>query len=135
MLFFQLLIFHQAVFLQIGQGDGHLFQIENLRPSFIARPFPLKPGLNVDNQIDPLAGLFCIPIGTGYGGTQFLLEGQRPFSVSIQLISRSLALYVISVRRARDLLTASFRFYLTIDTLAVQLYTSHYLGVFGTCTR
>ena len=35
----------------------------------------------------------------------------------------------------RDLLTASFRFYLTIDTLAVQLYTSHYLGMFGTYTR
>ena len=52
-----------------------------------------------------------------------------------QLISRSLALYVISVRRTRDLLTASFRFYLTVDTLAVRLYTSHYLGVFGTCTR
>ena len=31
-----------------------------------------------------------------------------------QLISRNLALYVISVRRTRDLLTASFRFYLTI---------------------
>ena len=31
--------------------------------------------------------------------------------------------------------TASFRFYLTIDTLAVQLYTSHYLGMFGTYTR
>ena len=34
------------------------------------------------------------------------------------------ALYVISVRRTKSLLTASFRFYLTIDTLAVQLYTS-----------
>ena len=52
-----------------------------------------------------------------------------------QLISRSLALYVISVRRTRDLLTASFRFHLTMDTLAVRLYTSHYLGVFGTFTR
>ena len=52
-----------------------------------------------------------------------------------QLISHSLALYVISVRRARDLLTVSFRFHLTMDTLAVRLYTSHYLGVFGTCTR
>ena len=31
---------------------------------------------------------------------------------------------MISVRRARDLPTASFRFHLTIDTLAVQLYTS-----------
>ena len=50
-------------------------------------------------------------------------------------ISRSLAFYVISVRRTRDLLTASFRFHLTVDTLAVRLYTSHYLGVFGTYTR
>ena len=31
---------------------------------------------------------------------------------------------MISVRRTKSLLTASFRFYLTIDTLAVQLYTS-----------
>ena len=52
-----------------------------------------------------------------------------------QLISHSLALYVISVRRTRNLLTTSFRFHLTMDTLAVQLYTSHYLGVFGTFTR
>ena len=49
-----------------------------------------------------------------------------------QLISHSLTLYVIPVRRARDLLTVSFRFHLTMDTLAVRLYTSHYLGVFGT---
>ena len=34
------------------------------------------------------------------------------------------ALYVISVRRTKSLLTASFRFHLTMDTLAVQLYTS-----------
>ena len=34
------------------------------------------------------------------------------------------ALYVISVRRTKSLLTASFRFHLTIDTLAVRLYTS-----------
>ena len=37
-----------------------------------------------------------------------------------QLISRNLALYVIPVRRARDLLTVSFRFHLTMDTLAVR---------------
>ena len=34
------------------------------------------------------------------------------------------ALYVISVRRTKSLLTASFRFHLAMDTLAVQLYTS-----------
>ena len=34
------------------------------------------------------------------------------------------ALYVISVRRTKSLPTASFRFHLTTDTLAVQLYTS-----------
>ena len=34
------------------------------------------------------------------------------------------ALYVISVRRTKNLLTASFRFHLTMDTLAVLLYTS-----------
>ena len=35
-----------------------------------------------------------------------------------------LASYVISVRRTKSLLTASFRFHLTMDTLAVLLYTS-----------
>ena len=35
----------------------------------------------------------------------------------------------------RDRLTASFRFHLTVDTLAVRLYISHYLGMFGTYTR
>ena len=34
------------------------------------------------------------------------------------------ASYVISVRRTKSLPTASFRFHLTVDTLAVQLYTS-----------
>ena len=34
------------------------------------------------------------------------------------------ALYVIPVRRTKSLLTASFRFHLTMDTLAVRLYTS-----------
>ena len=34
------------------------------------------------------------------------------------------SLYVISVRRTKNLPTASFRFHLTMDTLAVQLYTS-----------
>ena len=36
------------------------------------------------------------------------------------------ALYVISVRRIKSLLTASFRFHLAMDTLAVQLYTSSF---------
>ena len=44
------------------------------------------------------------------------------------------ALYVISVRRTKDLPTASFRFHLTMDTLAVQLYASRYLGALGTFT-
>ena len=34
------------------------------------------------------------------------------------------ALYVIPVRRTKGFPTASFRFHLTMDTLAVQLYTS-----------
>ena len=56
------------------------------------------------------------------------------FAVFRQLISRSLASYAISVRRTKDLPTASFRFHLTMDTLAVQLYISHYLGMFRTFT-
>ena len=34
------------------------------------------------------------------------------------------ASYVISVRRTKSLPTSSFRFHLTMDTLAVRLYTS-----------
>ena len=51
-------------------------------------------------------------------------------------------LYVVSVRQARGLPVvslfphpASFRFHLAVNTLAVRLYTSHYLGAFGTYTR
>ena len=29
----------------------------------------------------------------------------------------------------------SMELHLTVDTLAVRLYISHYLGMFGTCTR
>ena len=42
---------------------------------------------------------------------------------------------VISIRQTGVLPWASFRFHLAMDTLAVRLYTSHYLGVFGTYTR
>ena len=49
--------------------------------------------------------------------------------------------YEISVRQTGDLPVvslfphpASFRFHLTMDTLAVQLYISHYLGMFRTFT-
>ena len=41
------------------------------------------------------------------------------------------ALYVVPVRQAKGLPTASFRFHLTVDTLAVQLCTSS----LPTCTR
>ena len=43
-----------------------------------------------------------------------------------QAYPENLAFYVISVRRTKGLPTASFRFHLTVDTLAVQLDTSHY---------
>ncbi len=39
----------------------------------------------------------------------------------------SRALYVVPVRRTKSLLTASFRFHLAVDTLAVRLYTSSLL--------
>ena len=42
----------------------------------------------------------------------------------LQTYPYSQALYVISIRRTESLPTASFRFHLTMDTLAVQLYTS-----------
>ena len=46
------------------------------------------------------------------------------FVLFSRLTKRNLASYVISVRRTKSLLTASFRFHLTMDTLAVLLYTS-----------
>ena len=55
------------------------------------------------------------------GSYKWQLYGFVLFS---RLTKRNLASYVISVRRTKSLLTASFRFYLTINTLAVQLYTS-----------
>ena len=42
----------------------------------------------------------------------------------LQTYPYSRALYVISVRRTKSLLTASFRFHFTMDTLAVQLCAS-----------
>lgn len=42
----------------------------------------------------------------------------------LQTYPYSRALYVISIHQTKSLLTASFRFHLTIDALAVQIYTS-----------
>ena len=54
-----------------------------------------------------------------------VFHGKQPIAVLDSLYCRlAVASYVISVRRIKSSLTASFRFYLTIDTLAVQLYTS-----------
>ncbi len=44
--------------------------------------------------------------------------------LSVQAYPYFRALYVIPVRRTKSLLTASFRFHLAMDTLAVRLYTS-----------
>ena len=70
--------------------------------------------------------------------TKFMVPPPRTFCQVIlhdrDRHRRNPALYAISVRQTRGLLTASFRFHLTMDTLAVQLYTSHYLGMFGTFT-
>ena len=46
-------------------------------------------------------------------------------------LSSTSALYAISVRQAKGLPTASFRFFLTTDTLAVQLCTSHHRACSG----
>ena len=43
------------------------------------------------------------------------------FVLFSKLVRFTYALYVVSVRRCKTLLTASFRFHLTMDTLAVQL--------------
>ena len=59
----------------------------------------------------------------------------------VAVLPSCITLYEISVRQTRDLPVvslfphpASFRFHLTMDTLAVQLYISHYLGMFRTFT-
>ena len=49
---------------------------------------------------------------------------KRKRSLFGKLVSKSPALYVVSVRQTKVLLTASFRFYLAIDTLAVRLVES-----------
>ena len=49
--------FPHFIFLQKGQGGGHLFQVENLGPPLIPRPLPLELRLNVDNQVDPMVRL------------------------------------------------------------------------------
>ena len=43
------------------------------------------------------------------------------FVLFSKLVRSTIALYAVSVRRCRILLSASFRFHLTMDTLAVQL--------------
>lgn len=71
-------------------------------------------------------------------GERIEIENERlakAFSILSKQRQEVLVLYAISVRQTRDSLTASFRFHLTVDTLAVRLYISHYLGMFGTYTR
>lgn len=54
------------------------------------------------------------------------IPGSIGTSTCCAALSLLTALYVISVRQTGDLPTPSFRFYLTADTLGVQLYPSHY---------
>ena len=69
--------------------------------------------------------LFPLFIITGILFVNGVFHGKQPIAVLDSLYCRlAVASYVISVRRTKSSLTASFRFYLTIDTLAVQLYTS-----------
>ena len=69
--------------------------------------------------------LFPLFIITGILFVNGVFHGKQPIAVLDSLYCRlAVASYVISVRRIKSSLTASFRFYLTIDTLAVQLYTS-----------
>ena len=58
--------------------------------------------------------------------TLFPLICQQPFGLHRVLPTYPYfpALYVVPVRQAKGLLTASFRFHLTVNTLAVQLCTS-----------
>ena len=74
------------------------------------------------NEIFPL---ICLP------HLQQLLPCGYWTSAFLGALSTAAALYAISVRPAKGLLTASFRFCLTTDTLAVQLCTSHHRACSG----
>ena len=65
---------------------------------------------------------------------QAIMQVMRQKKLLVCNVNYEIASYAISVRRTKDLPTASFRFHLTMDTLAVQLYISHYLGMFRTFT-
>ena len=65
---------------------------------------------------------------------QAIMQVMRQKKLLVCNENYEIASYAISVRRTKDLPTASFRFHLTMDTLAVQLYISHYLGMFRTFT-
>ena len=99
-------------FIQPGIPDGLL--LVKPRPESLQNRFFL-----LETQLFPL---FII---TGILFVNGVFHGKQPIAVLDSLYCRlAVASYVISVRRIKSSLTASFRFYLTIDTLAVQLYTS-----------
>ena len=68
--------------------------------------------------------LRCTLFSLIYPPHLFVLPATFGLHLLLQTYPHFRALYVISVRRTKSLLTASFRFHLTMDTLAVQLYTS-----------
>jgi|SRR5665647_772672 len=57
--------------------------------------------------------------------------GSKDFSLFSNLIQRTLALYEVRVPQTRDLPLASFRFHLTVDTLALSYgyYCLHHSGL------
>ena len=59
-----------------------------------------------------------------------LADDRKPVNLMTVHVSKSVTVHEVS--NTRDLPTTSFRFHLTVNTLAVQLYISHYLGMFGT---
>ena len=65
---------------------------------------------------------------------QAIMQVMRQKKLLVCNENYEIASYAISVRRTKDLPTASFRFHLTMDTLTVQLYISHSLGMFRTFT-
>ena len=54
------------------------------------------------------------------------IPGSFRTSTCLAALSLHAAFYVISVRQTRGLPSPSFRFHLSMDTLGVQLYPSHY---------
>ncbi|MEQ3401669.1 IS66 family transposase zinc-finger binding domain-containing protein [Dorea formicigenerans] len=73
----------------------------------------------------PYEEKFCSVCNTPWVkiGEEFVRR-ELSFAPAKLKVTEIYSLYAISIRQTKSLLTTSFRFHLTMDTLAVQLYPS-----------